>query len=167
MKSILLLLSLIFASQAIGQTKVTLGMIQGGTNLVSATGITKLKTCYYSFGGASATLASPTECTTGTCVEVYDSCGTGTAPTWSTPAYYNAITFAAGTFANSSHIYCSCEAYDVTTNNLRDCRPVFLTGQQSWQTTASGGYSFTVIPIDTANNGVTGYVQVKCEAPSP
>lgn len=124
-------------------------------------GILKPKTCHYAFGGASATLAAPTECTTGTCVEVYDSCGTGTPPSWFTVALYASTTWASGTWANSSFIDCKCTAFDTTTGTERTCTPYFGTGLNTWQTSSSGGL---VVPV--VSNG-TAYVNLTCTGNAP
>lgn len=135
--------------------------------VVTAPGITKPKTCYYAFGGASATLASPTECTTGTCVEVYDSCGAITPPAYSATANYTAATIANGTFANSSFIQCSCEAYDTTTSTPKKCSPYFTTGNIQWTTNSSGGAVLN-FRTDVIGGGANdSYVSFKCEGAAP
>jgi hypothetical protein len=135
--------------------------------VATAPGIDKPKTCYYTFGGASATLTSPTECSTGTCVEIYDSCGTASPPTFSSTGVYVDLTWAAGTWANSSHIKCDCTGYDTTTSETRSCDTLWLTGDNNISTTSSGGYVqnfVTTNPAGTVNNA---YVQVKCEGQAP
>lgn len=124
------------------------------------------KECNYFFGGVGATLASPTECTSGTCVEVYDSCSAGTPPTWVTTALYQNLTFAAGTWANSSPLDCRCEAFDVTAAAARQCDIYFDTGDSSWSTTSNGG---AVINMITLNSGTqqTTYAKVTCKADAP
>ncbi len=135
--------------------------------VMTAPGIAKPKTCYYAFGGASATLASPTECTTGTCVEVVDTCGTGTAPTWGTVAVYSGMTFANGTFANNSLVKCSCQSWDTTTNIPRECNPFFVTGQNSWASNSSGGLVISLYSTNAAGTEGTGYITMKCEGAAP
>lgn len=135
--------------------------------VMTAPNVSKPKTCYYSFGGASATLASPTECTTGTCVEVYDSCGAGTPPTWATTALYNNTTFASGTWANSTPVHCSCVAYDVTSSAIRACYNYFVTSANTWSSSASGGLVLNSVASDPAGTGQTAYVQIKCEGQAP
>ena len=134
--------------------------------VVTSPGVTRPKTCHYSFGGASATLASPTECASGTCTEVYDSCGTITPPTWGALGYYANVTIAAGTFANSSSIYCECLAYD-TTNAKRDCDPVYESPDNTWSTTSTGGWVGNLNVLSSAGAGIDGYVQLKCEGQAP
>lgn len=126
-----------------------------------------VKTCYYSFGGASATLASPTECTTGTCVEVYDSCGTGTPPSLATTALYENLTFAAGTFANSTSVYCKCVAFDISAVTPRVCDPYFDTSDSTWSSNASGGFVINMIGNNTSGTQSTAFVSLKCEGQSP
>jgi hypothetical protein len=139
--------------------------------LMTVPNVTKPKTCYYAFGGASATLASPTVCSTGTCVEIYDSCSTGSAPTFSSTGAYNTFSFASGTFANSSHINCDCVGYDTTTAVPKDCRLSFTTGNVPIITNSSGGLTlsniYTSIPASSANTASNSYVQIKCEGQAP
>ncbi len=136
-------------------------------NMMTAPGISKPKTCYYKFGGASATLAAPTECTSGTCVEVEDSCGSGSAPAWATVSLYNDLTFAAGTFANSTPVHCTCSAYDVTANTTRDCSLVFQTSDGTWATSSTGGLVTNLITFDQSGTAGTAYVSVTCEGQAP
>jgi len=141
--------------------------ITGTFNEVMTTpGISKPKTCYYAFGGASATLASPTECTTGTCVEVVDTCGTGSAPTWATTALYQNMTFASGTFANSSLVTCSCVAWDLTSGQDRQCDPYF-NGNTGWASNSTGGLNFNLLSTNSAGTQATAYLQIKCEGTAP
>ena len=130
-------------------------------------GVTKPKTCYYYFGGTSATLAAPTECTTGTCVEVYDSCVAGTPPTRNSLGIYNDITFAAGTFAASSPIDCRCKSFDTTTNSPRQCEPYFVTGDNTWSTNSSGGWVGNLSALNQGLSAEDGYTQVTCEGREP
>lgn len=129
--------------------------------------IPRPKTCYYYFGGASATFSGPTECTTGTCVEVYDSCGTGSPPTWATTGVYTGLIFAAGTFSNVSPVLCSCYSWDVTTAQVRGCLVYFATGGNSWASSASGGWNGNMFTSTAAGTASDGYTVVKCEGGSP
>lgn len=136
--------------------------------VVTAPGVSKPKTCYYAFGGASATLAAPTECTTGTCVEVVDTCGAATPPTRPSLGAYTSITFSAGTFANSSAIKCECSGFDSVSGNGRYCAPYFTTGGQSWASNSSGGYIINLFTSTTASNTLDDtYVFLKCEGQAP
>jgi hypothetical protein len=128
--------------------------------------VTKPKTCYYAFGGASATLASPTECITGTCVEVVDTCGTVSPPAWITTAVYRDVTFANGTWANSSAVQCSCVSWDTTGGLPRQCQPFFETGNDSWSSNASGGLVIS-LQSSVGSSEATGYIQLKCEGQAP
>ena len=142
--------------------------IQGSfKEVMVATGVTKPKTCYYAFGGAAATLASPTVCSTGTCVEAYDSCGAITPPLFNSTGYYSNFTIANGTFANSSFIDCSCTAFDPTTGNTRLCITSWSTGDQTWQTTASGGFVGDVFTSNHAGTGINTWSKIKCEGSAP
>jgi hypothetical protein len=140
-------------------------------NVITAPGISKPKTCYYGFGGASATLASPTVCSTGTCVEVVDTCNSVTPPTFVSAGLYNTLTFANGTFANNSFLNCDCKAWSATTATAIDCRLSFTTGAQSWAANASGGAVFSNIyatqPLAAANTATNSYITVTCEGQAP
>jgi len=135
--------------------------------MMKVPGVSKPKTCYYAFGGASATLAAPTECTTGTCVEVYDSCNAVTPPTFDSAGFYTNLTFANGTWANSSPLKCDCVAFDVTTGSTRQCWPLFVTSDNTWSSTSSGGYVGNFASYNSAGTSQDSYVQVKCEGQAP
>jgi hypothetical protein len=142
--------------------------IQGSFKEVMVSpGVTKPKTCYYAFGGASATLASPTECTTGTCVEVYDSCGTGTPPAWSATGVYLNLTFASGTFSNSSPISCKCLSWDTTATAERQCTAYFDTSDNTWATNSSGGYVVNLKTTNAAGTLNDAYTMVECSGQAP
>ncbi len=133
-------------------------------NAVVAPGVTLPKTCFYIFGGGSATLASPTICTTGTCVEIYDSCSSVSPPSWTATGVYLNVTVANGTFANSSAVRCECRAYSTVSDSQVDCRNYFSTGDQTISSTASGGYVFdlyTTGPGGGGNTALNSYVTIK------
>jgi hypothetical protein len=134
--------------------------------LMTVPNVTKPKTCYYAFGGASATLASPTECTTGTCVEVVDTCGTVSAPTWATTAIYQNIIFASGTFANTSLVQCDCVAWDVTTGQDRNCG-LYNNGNTTWASNSTGGLNFNALTYNSAGTQSTSFVQLTCQGIAP
>jgi hypothetical protein len=129
--------------------------------------VTRPKTCYYAFGGASATLASPTECTTGTCVEVYDSCSAGSAPTRSGTGSYSDMTFANGTWKASTFIYCTCRAFDTTSGQLNDCNQYFVTSKDTWSTNSSGGATLVLYVTTETGTPKDSYVSVNCTADAP
>lgn len=150
-----------------GSTWVSSGV--SGTTLVAAPGVTSPKFCYYGFGGASATLAAPTNCTTGTCVEVYDTCGAITPPSFSSTGIYTNFTIANGTFAANTLTYCSCKAFDTSGVN-RDCRLYQDTSDQTWTSNSNGGYVgnlYTTNPTTSGNTASNSYVQIKCEGQAP
>jgi hypothetical protein len=154
--------------QKTGADFVATRTIQGTFNEVNVSpGISRPKTCHYAFGGAAATLASPTECTTGTCVEVYDSCGTGTPPAFAGTASYNDLTWAAGTWANSSYIKCDCRSFDVTSGTPRECHQFFTTSDNNISTTSSGGYIGNFITTDTDGVASTSYTTLECKGSAP
>lgn len=126
-----------------------------------------MKTCRYAFGGAAATLASPTECTTGTCVEVYDSCGAISPPSWAATGTYTNITIANGTFANSTLLECECEGYDATAGPVRECHTYFDTSDQMWSTNSSGGAVINLATYAANGTGADGYVRFTCKAKAP
>lgn len=130
-------------------------------------GVKTPKTCIIAWGGASATLASPTECTTGTCVEVYDSCGTASPPTWTATGTYDNITWAAGTWANSTFIDCFSWGYDLTSGNGRAGNNYFVTGDNTWTTTSSGGYVGNTITTTPAGAAGDAYAYMSCTGESP
>jgi hypothetical protein len=135
--------------------------------LMTVPNVTKPKTCYYAFGGASATLASPTECTVGTCVEVVDTCGTVTVGTSNSAGSYIDFTFANGTFSNNSPVHCTCTAYDTTINTAKDCVTVFQTGDSTWSSNSNGGYVANMATHDNVGTFSSSYVQLKCEGQAP
>lgn len=142
--------------------------IQGSFKEVNVSpGITKPKTCHYAFGGAAATLASPTECTTGTCVEMFDSCGAGSAPTFSTTGNYLNITFANGTFSNSSYIDCRCESFDANPITTRECTLFWGTGDQNISTNSSGGYVVNTSSFNDAGTAADSFTKMTCSGSAP
>jgi hypothetical protein len=132
---------------------------------IATPGVTKVKACYYAFGGASATLASPTNCT-GTCTEVVDTCGTVSVPTRSGTGLFTNLTFASGTFSNSSYIKCDCESYDTGTG-VRDCVTYFDASDQTWSSNSNGGAVLNIATTNTAGTLNDAYVSVKCEGQAP
>jgi len=137
------------------------------TATVTAPGVTNPKTCYYAFGGASATLAAPTNCTTGTCVEVYDSCSSVTPPTRSSAGIYIDTTFSAGVWANSTPLKCDCEYFNTSSGTSGECIRYFVTPDQTWSTSSGGGAVINMISYD--NNGTLGdgYIFLSCTAAAP
>lgn len=130
-------------------------------------GITRLKICKYFFGGVAATLASPTECAASPCIEVYDSCSAASAPTRTSAGQYADLTFANGTWANSSALTTKCQAFDLSTGTPRDCNFVTQTSDQTWATNSSGG---AVLNIHSYSNGGTdsdSYMVLTIEGQAP
>jgi hypothetical protein len=135
--------------------------------VVTAPGITKPKTCYYKFGGASATLTSPTACSTGTCGEVEDTCGTGSPPSFTASGTYLNMTFAAGTWANSTGIHCNCSVWDSATNSPKDCTTYWETGDNNWSTTSSGGYVTNATSASEGGTRANGFISLECTGQAP
>lgn len=143
-------------------------VIIGTFNEVMTTpGVTKPKTCYYGFGGASATLASPTVCSTGTCIEVIDTCGAGSAPTFSATGTYADLTFANGTWANSAPILCSCTSFDASSGTNYSCKPSYVSPDATWSSNSSGGSIHNVVTTTSAGTTANNYVFFKCEGQAP
>ena len=152
----------------VGADFVATRTIQGTFNEVNVSpGITKPKTCHYAFGGASATLAVPTECTSGTCVEVYDSCGTAAPPAFGSTGAYGGVVFSSGTFANSSFIDCKCYAFDVSSGTSRHCSIPFVTAYNTWSVNASGGASIYITSFGTTGTADNTYVTLTCKGQAP
>jgi hypothetical protein len=138
------------------------------SEVVTSPGISKPKTCKYAYGGASATLAVPTECTTGTCVEVYDSCSAGSPPSFNNTGSVLNMTFAAGTWANDSFIDCQCKSWDTTAQTTRNCTILFDTGDDSWKTNSSGGFvAGYILTVDQLGAQGTAYTQLSCVGQAP
>ncbi len=138
-----------------------------GTTQVLATGITSPKICIGIFGGTSATLSSPTQCASGTCVEMYDSCGTFSPPAFSSTGLYTNAAWSTGTWANSTAISCFCLAYNVTGNTVDDCTPVWDSGDQTVQTTSGGAYQININSASPSGTQRDGWVVVQCIAAAP
>ena len=142
--------------------------IQGSFNeVVTSPGISKPKVCHYFFGQSTATLAAPVVLSSGTAGEVYDSCGAGSAPAFSATGTYINLTFANGTWANSTPLDCRCEAFGTGAGQERDCVLYFDTGDQTWSTTSSGGAVlnfYTAVATGTASNT---YVKTTCTSAAP
>jgi len=134
--------------------------------VMTVPGVTKPKTCYYAFGGAAATLASPVVCSTGTCVEVYDSCGTATPPTFGSTGIYNNLTFASGTFANNSFIECKANAFSTSVITLEG-NMYFDTGDNSWAASATGGAVLNLASVNVAGAVTNAYHVVSCKGVAP
>lgn len=132
---------------------------------ITAPGTVKPKVCTYNFGGASATLAAPTVCGASPCVEVYDSCGAGTPPTRASSGNYDAFTLAAGTFKASTAIHCSCTAFSAT--DPRVCMMDNDTTQDTWSSSATGGYVADIVTTSSGGGSQDTFVTVRCEGQAP
>jgi hypothetical protein len=141
-------------------------MIGQFSEVMTTPGVGKPKTVYYNFGGASATLASPTVCAASPCIEVSDPLNVFTPPTRLSAGNYLGLTIANGTFAANSPIKCDCNGY-ATTNGVRDCYLLFNTGQNTWMTNANGGYVTDLFTGIVTGTGTDAYVSVSCEGQAP
>lgn len=129
--------------------------------------VNKPKWCHYKFGGAASTLAAPVNCTTGTCIEVDDSCQTGSAPAWATTSLYQNLTFASGTFSNSSPLDCRCTAYNTSAGPTQACQMYFDTGDQTWASNSSGGAVLNIYSSVANGTQSVGYVSLSCKGQAP
>lgn len=151
-----------------GIVRIISGVISVLTDVMRSPGIVEPKTCHYVFGGASSTLSAPTNCTTGTCVETVDTCATGTPPAFSTTGVYNAMTWAAGTWANNSFIDCKCQALSEANSQSNDCSYYFVTGQDGLTTSASGGYVTSIVSTIVSTSAPrNAYIIITCKAAAP
>lgn len=130
-------------------------------DVVTAPNTGSIKTCYYAFGGAGVTLASPVNCTASPCVETYDSCGSVSSVTRSGTGVY-VSTFASGTWQANTYVKCECQAYG-TGSVVRRCYPS-STSSQTWQTDSSGGAVFSWATYDIGGSATDTYVSVECKA---
>jgi hypothetical protein len=125
-------------------------------------------TCRYGYGQTGSTLAAPIVLSSGTALEVIDSCATGSAPAFSSTGYAVNMAFGNGTFANSTPVICDCEAYRTASDSPVSCDTGFATGDQTWSSTASGG--FTIGGISSAGSTGTqqnSYVILSCTGAAP
>lgn len=145
--------------------------IQGTFNEVNVSpGISKPKTCSLFFGGPASTLAAPVELTTGTAIEVSDPCGAWSGPVYSATGVYIDATLANGTFSNSSPIFCSCVAFDSTSaapGAVRECNLVFTTPDNTWSTTASGGWVGNIGIYSQSGSSADAYGIISCTGSAP
>jgi hypothetical protein len=133
---------------------------------VATPGRLKVKSCTYAFGGASATMSSPTVCSTGTCVEMYDSCSAGSPPTFAGTGLYSSISFANGTWRAGSPVTCKCEAF-INSSASYDCRR-YYGSTNPIVADSNGGISFNVFatisqPVAAGNT----YNILECTGEAP
>jgi hypothetical protein len=120
------------------------------------------KPCRVDFGGAS----EPSVCSSSPCTEYLDSCSAASTATRSATGTY-ATTFAAGTWANSSYVFCHCIAQRTTAGAYNQCLGIMGTTSVK-KTTASGGLALNFV---TVSGGSTSFsdadVSIKCEGTPP
>ena len=145
--------------------------IQGSFNeVVTSPGISKPKVCHYAFGQTGSTLTAPIVLSSGSGLEIYDTCGTGSAPTFSATGTYLNMTFASGTWANSSAVSCVCNPFASSTSIVVECTPYWETGDQNITASSSGGYVmnlYTTQPLSTTNPAINSYVIISCFGSAP
>jgi hypothetical protein len=134
---------------------------------IATPGVTKVKACYYAFGGASATLASPTVCSSGTCTEVVDTCGTGSPPAFGATGIYTSLTFASGTFANNAFVKCECVAFPSSDNTSSDCILYRNTGHQTWAANSNGGFVTNIDASTDAGTQQNVFATIECTGAAP
>jgi len=128
--------------------------------------VTRPKTCYYAFGGAGS-LTAPTNCTTGTCIEYYDSCSAGSPPTKGSAGEYNDLIFTNGTWKNTTPILCKLSAFNTTTAAGRFTSSFFITGDNTITTNSNGGYTLNLYAQTPAGGGGDSYWLLECTADAP
>jgi hypothetical protein len=137
-------------------------------DVVTAPNTGSIKTCYYAFGGAGATLSNYTACTSGTCVEVLDTCGTGSPPTRSSAGIYAGFSFSAGTYKASSPVKCDCISQNATDNEIRKCSVFKSAGSPLVFLSGSGGGYSTNINVTTMGGTVSDSMTViECKGFAP
>jgi hypothetical protein len=126
--------------------------------MMAVPGVSKPKTCFVQIGGAGSA-ASPTACTTGTCTEYLDTCGTASV-TWSSTGVYDVV-FASGTFANNSSYECSCRTAGICSFNAG--------GANFLSVNSSGGLSqrFTLTNSSGTLALNNGYAGLTCTGQAP
>lgn len=129
---------------------------------IATPGATKIKACYYSFGGAGSTLTSPTVCSASPCVELYDSCGVISAPTRGATGSYS-ISIANGTFAGSSFIH--CKFHCASSGGFRNCNNT-STGN-FMASNSSGGASMLLDATNQSGVISDSYATFSCEGQAP
>lgn len=109
-------------------------------------GVTNPKECWASYGGTGS-ITSPTNCTTSTCTEYYDSCSIMSATRASAGVY--TLTVAAGVFTANSFIYC-----DISPTNAS--AGLFVqTGAFALATTGTGSFSVPGFVTQIAGGAAT------------
>jgi len=158
-------LNIICQKQGVDYVGKTAKAVAGDQSIATPNRL-KVKSCTYAFGGASATMSSPTVCSTGTCVEMYDSCSTGNAPTFSGTGLYTGVSFSSGTWRAGSPITCKCEAF-INSAASYDCRRYYQ-ASNPLVADANGAISFNVFatisqPVAAGNT----YNILECTGEAP
>lgn len=130
-------------------------------------GISRPKTCVYSFGGSASTLASPVVFSTGTAVEMEDTCNAISPPSYAATALAQNLTIANGTYANSTSLSCSCEAYTTTAGSQRKCALYKDTSDDTVLTNSSGGAVLNLAAFDMAGTAGNSYFKLRCTGEAP
>jgi hypothetical protein len=157
--------NIICQKQGVDYVGKTAKAVASDQNLATP-GRLKVKSCTYAFGGASATMSSPTVCSTGTCVEMYDSCSAGSPPTFAGTGLYSAMSFANGTWRAGSPVTCKCEAF-INSSASYDCRR-YYGSTNPIVADSNGGISFNVFatisqPVAAGNT----YNILECTGEAP
>lgn len=139
-------------------------LITGSFKEVPTTpGISKPKICYATYGQTGSTLAAPVAISSGTAAELQDSCGTATASFSSTGVY--PTSWASGTFAPNTPVYCSCNAY--STQGIIECSTQGSGAPFGIATNSSGGFSTSAASFYVTGGFLNAWFNIKCEGQAP
>jgi hypothetical protein len=133
---------------------------------IATPGITKMKACYFSFGGTSATAATPTECTTASCVEVEDTCNmVASAPVRNSAGDYT-FTVANGIFAPNAIWQIDSTGYSAS-NQVRECHQYNDTVNRTWSANSSGGGGVRFWCGSVVGGALDGAIRIRIEGQAP
>lgn len=133
---------------------------------IATPGITKIKTCYFSFGGASSTIATPTNCTAASCVEVEDTCNiVASAPTRNSAGDYT-FNVANGTFAANAIWQIESRGYSAS-NEVRECHQYNDTVNRTWSANSSGGGAIRFWCGSVVGGALDGAARIRIEGQAP
>lgn len=130
---------------------------------IATPGMTKVKSCYYSFGGTSSTLTGPTICTASPCVEIFDSCGVFPAPTRGGTGSYTS-TSSAGLFANNTFVH--CDMHCGSPGGFRNCNNA-TSGSNFMASDSNGALSIRVDATNQSGTASDSYVTLECTGAAP
>jgi hypothetical protein len=136
------------------------------SEVMTTPGVVKPKACYFSFGGASASVATPTECTAASCVEVEDTCNmVASAPVRNSAGDYT-FTVANGTFAPNTIWQIDSTGYSAT-NQVRECHQYNDTVNRTWSANSSGGGGVRFWCGSVVGGALDGAIRIRIEGQAP